>query len=45
MFMSWRNLVVNHLIKRRRAKLHFIMYYLVKARLIGTNIYSMKVLR
>ncbi|MEW6544242.1 MAG: radical SAM protein [Nitrospirota bacterium] len=41
-FPSWRNLVVNHLIKRRWTKLYFIMYYLAKAYLIGTKIYPMK---
>jgi hypothetical protein len=41
-FPSWRNLVVNHLIKRRWTKLYFVMYYLAKAYLIGTKIYPMK---
>ena len=41
-FPSWRNLVVNYLIKRRWTKLYFIMYYLAKAYLIGTKIYPMK---
>jgi hypothetical protein len=41
-FPSWRNLVVNHLIKRRWTKLYFLMYYLAKVYLIGTKIYPMK---
>ena len=41
-FPSWRNLVVNHLIKRRWTKAYFVMYYLSKAYLIGTKIYPMK---
>lgn len=41
-FPSWRNLVVNHLIKRRWTKLYFVMYYVSKAYLIGTKIYPMK---
>lgn len=40
-FPSWRNLVINHLIKRRWTKLYFVMYYLTKAYLIGTKIYPM----
>ena len=41
-FPSWRNLVVNHLIKRRWTKLYFVMYYLAKAYLVGIKIYPMK---
>ncbi len=41
-FPSWRNLVVNHLIKRRWTKVYFVMYYLAKAYLIGTKIYPMR---
>lgn len=41
-FPSWRNLVINHLIKRRWTKLYFVMYYLAKSYLIGTKIYPMR---
>lgn len=41
-FPSWRNLVVNHLIKHRWTKLYFLMYYVAKAYLVGTKIYPMK---
>lgn len=41
-FPSWRNLVVNHLIRRRWTKLYFIMYFFAKAYLVGTKIYPMK---
>lgn len=41
-FPSWRNLVVNHLIKRPWTKLYFILYYTAKAYLVGTKIYPMR---
>lgn len=41
-FPSWRNLVVNHMIKRPWTKVYFVMYYLAKAYLIGTKIYPMR---